>query len=142
MAGQGSARPDNDEADRVPYPAAVRSILAVAAGGAAGSVLRYVVSDPLNRRASPWGTVLVNVLGSFLIGVVVGWYSERSADSLVRVFLGVGVLGGFTTFSTWTVETLALLDAGRPVAGLANAVIPLVSGLAAAAAGIALGRAT
>lgn len=119
----------------------MRAILAVAAGGAAGSVLRYVVSDPLNRRASPWGTVLVNVVGSFLIGVLVGWYSERSADSLVRVFLGVGVLGGFTTFSAWTVETLALLDGGRPLAGLANVVVPVAAGLAAAAAGLAVGRA-
>lgn len=118
----------------------MRAFLAVAAGGAVGSVLRYAVADPLNRRASPWGTVLVNLVGSFLIGVVVGWYSERGTDSLLRVFLGVGVLGGFTTFSTWTAETLALLEDGRVAAGLLNAAAPTVAGLLAAALGLALGR--
>lgn len=118
----------------------MRAVLAVAAGGAIGSVLRYVVSDPINRRMSPWGTVVVNVLGSFLIGVVVGWYSERGTDSLVRVFLGVGAVGGFTTFSTWTTETLSLLEDGRVTAGLVNIVVPTVGGLVAAALGAAVGR--
>lgn len=105
-----------------------------------GSVVRYVVSDPLNRRAAPWGTVLVNVVGSFAIGVVIGWYASGS-DSLFRVFLGVGVLGGFTTFSTWTAETLDLMARGRMPAALVNLAVPVVVGLVAAAGGSAVGRA-
>ncbi len=116
------------------------AVLWVAAGGAAGSVLRYLVSDSLNRRDGPWGTILVNLVGSLALGIVIGWYAERGADSLVRVALGVGVLGGFTTFSAWTVETIDLLDRSRLVPGLLNLALPIVGGLLAAAAGLALGR--
>jgi CrcB protein len=118
----------------------VTAVLWVAAGGAVGSVLRYLVSDALNRRDGPWGTIVVNLVGSLALGIVIGWYAERSADSLVRITLGVGVLGGFTTFSAWTVETIDLLDRSKVVPGLLNLGLPIVGGLLAAAGGLALGR--
>ena len=115
-------------------------ILWVAAGGAVGSVLRYVISDAIDRRSAPWGTVLVNLLGSLALGVLVGWFARRSVDSVVRIAVGVGFLGGFTTFSSWAVETLALWDSGRLAAALANVVVSLVAGLLAAGIGLAIGR--
>lgn len=116
------------------------AVLWVAAGGAAGSVLRYLVSDALNRRDGPWGTIVVNLLGSLALGILIGWYAERGADSTVRVAVGVGVLGGFTTFSAWTVETIDLLDRSKLVPGLLSLGVPIVGGLLAAAAGLAVGR--
>lgn len=116
------------------------AVLWVAAGGAVGSVLRYLVSDALNRQDGPWGTVVVNLVGSLALGIVIGWYADHGADSLVRIAVGVGVLGGFTTFSAWTVETIDLLNRSRIVPGLLNLAVPIVGGLLAAAAGLALGR--
>jgi CrcB protein len=86
--------------------------LAIAVGGAAGSVLRYAVGVAVAARlgaAFPWGTLLVNALGSFAIGLAVGVLDRRSAAWLLLV---PGFLGGFTTFSAFGAETLALLRAG------------------------------
>jgi CrcB protein len=115
-------------------------ILWVAAGGAVGSVLRYLISDALDRRAAPWGTILVNLLGSLALGVLVGWFARRGADSVIRIAVGVGLLGGFTTFSSWAVETIALWDAGKITAAVTNVVVSLVAGLLAAGIGLAVGR--
>lgn len=116
------------------------AVLWVAAGGAVGSAARYLVSAALNRRDAPWGTVVVNLAGSLLLGLVIGWYEARGTDSAARLAIGVGVLGGFTTFSAWTVETIDLLSRDRFLPALLNVGGPLALGLLAAAAGLALGR--
>lgn len=117
------------------------TVLWVAIGGALGSVLRYWVSDPINQRAAPWGTVLVNVTGTFALGVLVGWFASRASDSVMRVALSVGLLGGFTTFSSWAAETMDLLSNGRTGTAVANIAVSMGVALLAAAAGLALGRA-
>jgi len=85
----------------------------VGAGGAVGSVLRFLVTTAVARVAGtafPYGTVLVNIVGSFAIGVLYVWLMERAgANPEVRAFLIVGVLGGFTTFSSFSLETVTLL---------------------------------
>ncbi len=116
------------------------TVLWVAIGGAVGSVLRYWVSDPINQRAAPWGTVLVNVLGTFALGIVVGWFGSRTSDSMMRVALSVGLLGGFTTFSSWAAETMDLLSAGRIATAVANIAVSMGVALLAASAGLAVGR--
>lgn len=87
--------------------------VAVGAGGAVGSVLRYTLTTTVVRAvgtAFPYGTVLVNVLGSFVIGLLYVWLMERvGARPDLRAFLIVGVLGGFTTFSSFSLETVTLL---------------------------------
>lgn len=92
------------------------SVLAVIAlGGGLGSLARYGMAQLLPTRPGqfPWGTFVTNVLGCFLIGVLMVLITEvRPAHRLVRPFLGVGVLGGFTTFSTYTNEIRALLRPG------------------------------
>jgi CrcB protein len=89
----------------------------VAAGGVLGAEARYVIGALLPHAEGewPWSTLLINVSGCVLIGVLMVVITElRDAHRLVRPFLGVGVLGGYTTFSTATVEALTLLSAGRP----------------------------
>lgn len=114
------------------------TLVAVAAG-AAGAALRLVAVGAVQRRLEtewPWGTALVNVFGSFGMGVVVGVELGAMATALLA-----GALAGFTTFSTWTVEATLLWVEGHGGAHRAviDLVVPLAAGLGVAAAGLALG---
>lgn len=112
----------------------------VTLGGGLGSALRYVVTDLVNRRNPPWGTMTVNLMGSLAIGILVGWYSARGQDSLIRLGVGVGFLGGFTTFSSWMAESVGLLETSDLGKAAFNLGVSMVVGLAAAIAGLAIGR--
>ncbi len=123
------------------------SVLWIALGGALGSLARYFVSEALARAvgpAFPWGTLLVNVSGSLLIGFVAGWDggNGRLMESVfVRQFLMVGICGGYTTFSAFSLQTLAMLqvgDFGRAGLNVASSVLLCVL---AAWAGYALAAA-
>jgi fluoride exporter len=91
-------------------------ILAVAAGGALGSVARYLMGIGATRLfglAFPWGTLIINILGSFLIGAFVEMFALKwDLPQEGRVFLTVGVCGGFTTFSTFSLDTWVLMERG------------------------------
>ncbi|SDY18425.1 CrcB protein [Micromonospora pattaloongensis] len=92
-------------------------LVVVAAGGALGSAARYglALAWPAPPASFPWATLLTNLTGCVLIGALMQAIAVRTAPHrLLRPFLGTGVLGGFTTFSTYAVETRALLAAGRP----------------------------
>ena len=106
--------------------------------GAAGVLARYGISSAFHGDALPWATVAINVAGSFLLGflVVVPWASGQT-----RTALGVGFLGGFTTFSTFSVQGFLDLEAGRPLRAAIYLGVSVIAGLAAAAAGFYLGRA-
>lgn len=117
--------------DVPPEPAPLLQILAlVALGGALGAVVRYGLSVALPALSA---TVLINVAGSFALGLLVGL---RPHGRWSRPFLGTGVLGGFTTFSTLAVQAV---QSDAPTAGL-YVVVSLVGGLAAAALGLRLAR--
>jgi CrcB protein len=92
-------------------------ILAVALGGAIGSVARYLVgigSTKLFGLAFPWGTLIINIVGSFLIGAFAESFALRwDAPQAMRVFLTVGICGGFTTFSTFSLDTYVLIERGE-----------------------------
>ena len=94
----------------------VKQLAAVAIGGASGAVLRWLMAGAVQRwsgGAFPWGTFAVNALGSFLLGFLFVWLIERStASELVRLALTVGMLGAFTTFSTYSLESIRLLQEG------------------------------
>lgn len=120
-------------------------ILAVIAlGGALGSLARYGVGEALPHRPGefPWSTFVENVAGSFLLGVLMIVVLEvRPATRYLRPFLGVGVLGGFTTFSTAMLDTHALAQEGVPLLLVAYLAGTVVSVLVAVAAAVALTRA-
>lgn len=120
------------------------NILVVALGGALGAVLRFAVSTSLRGviGAFPLGTLTVNAVGSMLIGLVIAWASTRGGEAVaLRNFLQVGLLGGLTTFSSFSAETLILFQGGRAGLALANVALNLVLALAACMAGLSLGRA-
>src|ERR1700760_4235503 len=92
-------------------------IIAVALGGAIGSVARYLVgigSGKLFGLDFPWGTLIINIVGSFLIGAFVESFALKGeVPQVVRVFLTVGICGGFTTFSTFSLDSYLLMDRGQ-----------------------------
>ncbi|MGB9866612.1 MAG: fluoride efflux transporter CrcB [Bacillota bacterium] len=115
-------------------------LLLVALGGSLGSAVRYLVSLALQRTtaaAIPIGTFAVNVLGCFLIGFA-ATCSELAHE--VRTFIIPGFLGGFTTFSTFSYETLALAHAGKHHLALLNTALNLLAGLGAAQLGKMLAK--
>jgi CrcB protein len=117
-------------------------LLAALAGGL-GAVVRFLVDglvDSLARRASvPVGTVVINVSGSLLLGLVTGWWAAHTGDQSLRLMLGTGFLGGYTTFSTASVEAARLALSGRAWAAAAQAAGMLVLSVTAAALGMWLG---
>ncbi|MBN2405476.1 MAG: fluoride efflux transporter CrcB [Coriobacteriia bacterium] len=123
----------------------MRELALVATGGAIGAGLRYIVGGFVTSRAGtgfPWGTLAVNIVGAFLLGLLMALSSERAVLSAAwRVFLGIGLLGGFTTFSTLSFESVRLLEQGAMVPAAVNMFGSAVLGIIAAIAGLALGRA-
>lgn len=117
--------------------------LAVAFGGAVGSVARYGVAQWVTPGGpSAWATFAVNVTGAFALGVLVGYAENRGMDPVLRAGLAIGLLGGYTTFSTFMYESVRQFEArGFAVAAL-NLVGSVLVGLVAVAFGLALMRAT
>jgi CrcB protein len=112
--------------------------LLVAIGGACGVMARYGIGKAtLHSDALIWSTVGINIVGSFLLGLLA---AEHWFDRDVREALGVGFLGGFTTFSTFSVQVVLDVDAGEPWRALGYLVASVVGGVAAATCGYALGR--
>jgi len=120
--------------------------LLVAAGGALGSVARYAVSLAIGNvwgDAFPWGTILVNITGCFLIGYIATLTLPQGpipANSAVRLFLMVGICGGYTTFSSFSLQTLTLLQGGEWLGALANILISVVFCLGAVTLGFVAGQ--
>jgi CrcB protein len=111
----------------------------VALGGAVGSLARYGLAGALNDRAHPLGTVAVNIAGSFAVGILAGYWGFH-VDSPMRIGLTVGVLGGFTTFSTFAVDAIYIWEKGEINLAIASVLGSVILGIAAAAAGIIVGR--
>lgn len=119
------------------------NFLLVALGGGLGAAGRYGVSLALPAKPGewPWATFSINVAGSLLIGLLAGWLSTRGeAGEPWRLFLGVGVLGGFTTFSAYSLETLRMIERGEWPMALAYAVGSVAAGLAAVAIGAEIAK--
>jgi len=113
-------------------------------GGFIGSALRYWLSSATYRVLGPgfpYGTLLVNVVGCFFIGFLMAFFEERFVVSpSLRVFLTIGILGGFTTFSTFTFETMGLLTEGSYLLGAANILGTLLTCLGATWLGTVIGK--
>ncbi|MFG2573911.1 fluoride efflux transporter CrcB [Streptomyces sp. NPDC048481] len=114
--------------------------LLVVLGGAVGAPLRYLTDRAVQSRHDsvfPWGTFVVNVTGCLILGTLTG--AVGVAPDL-RLFLGTGLCGALTTYSTFSYETLRLTETGAGLYAAANAVASVVAGLGAACAGVALGQ--
>lgn len=122
----------------------MNQVIAIAVGGAFGSVLRFWASSWTYARLGsgfPYGTLLVNVLGSLLMGLLYTLLVERSAlDPIWRAGLLVGVLGGFTTFSAFSMETMNLLAGGEMGKAAANIMLSVALCLTATWLGVISGR--
>jgi CrcB protein len=122
----------------------MRQMAAVAAGGAVGAVLRWWMAGAIQRMAGgafPWGTFAVNAIGSFLLGFLFIWFLERSSmGELARLAVTVGFLGAFTTFSTYSVESVRLLQEGAFGLAAGNVLGQVVICLALAWLGVQLAR--
>ena len=117
------------------------SVLAVSAGGVIGCLLRWLAGVWLNARWSgfPLGTLFVNCVGGLLIGAALFWF-ERSPNETMRLLLITGVLGGFTTFSSYSVESLIMLQRGELLLALGHTLVHVLGSLAAAAIGFRLAQ--
>ncbi|GAA0585107.1 fluoride efflux transporter CrcB [Paractinoplanes ferrugineus] len=116
------------------------TLLLVAIGAAVGAPLRYLTDRAVQSKhdsAFPWGTLTVNVAGSFLLGLL----TALPADPGSRALLGTGFCGALTTYSTFSYETLKLVQHGNRRTALANVAGSVLAGLGAAALGIVLGQA-
>ncbi len=122
----------------------MQQLLAIAGGGALGAVLRFGMSSTIYRilgREFPYGTLAVNVLGSLLMGFLFVVLVERFALSAEwRAALLIGLLGSFTTFSTFSFETLALFESGELFRAFLNIILSVCLCLAATWLGLSLGR--
>ena len=122
----------------------MNQVLAIAGGGAVGALLRYWVSSGvylLAGRDFPYGTLVVNVLGSLLMGFLYIWLLERTLGGVaMRAFVLIGLLGAFTTFSTFSMETLNLMEAGQMGRAILNTLMSVVLCIGAAALGVVLAR--
>ena len=120
------------------------ALLLVCAGAAVGAPARYLTDRAVQSRHDslmPWGTLVVNVIGSLVLGVVTGLTVAHDLPAAVTLGVGTGFCGALTTYSTFSYETLRLLESRAVLLALANVGVSLVAGLAAALGGYALGTA-
>ena len=120
------------------------NLFLVIAGAAVGAPLRYLSDRAIQTRHDtvfPWGTFTVNVLGSLMLGIIAGAVAAGGASPQVQLALGTGFCGALTTYSTFSYETLRLLEDDARLFAAANVVASIVAGLGAAFLGVAIGLA-
>ena len=126
-------------------PSFLSHSLLVALGGGLGAWLRFAVGRLVGFSAFPWATLLVNVSGSFAMGLLAGWLARHGAQGSwggenSRLLIGVGLLGGFTTFSAFSLELALMAERGQLAAAAGYALASVIAGVAGLFAGLALMR--
>lgn len=122
----------------------MKEMLWIGVGGFAGANARYLLGTWIAERLGagfPYGTFVINITGSFALGLLVALIEGHGLSPVVRLSLAIGFLGAYTTFSTFTFETLRLIENGNALLAVTNAVGSLGVGLLAGLLGILLGRA-
>ncbi len=126
----------------LPWKVSMTNLLAVAAGGALGAVLRYLVVSAASAPgwSFPYGTLIVNVAGSLALGLLAGyWVAAGQPVPSVRLFFQTGMLGAFTTFSAFSLDTMILWQNGQALPALANALLNVLLCLMAVGSGLVIG---
>jgi CrcB protein len=129
-----------------PHPLAATGLVAL--GGGVGAVLRYqagraltALLGPATVAAFPWATLLINVSGSLAMGLLAGWLARNgTASETWRLLIGVGLLGGFTTFSAFSLELMLLIERGEATTAFAYALISVLAGVTALYVGLIVMR--
>ena len=116
-------------------------LVLVMAGGAFGAGARFLLARAVGASRFPWGTLGVNVIGGLLMGLLAAAATRGLVGEDARLALGVGVLGGFTTFSAFSLETVQLIGAGQTGAAIVYVLASVLGACAALYAGLILGRA-
>lgn len=119
----------------------MKILLLIGTGSFIGGVLRYLISFPLLHKyphGYPWGTLLVNILGCFVIGLLYGYAERWNFPKEWRLFLATGILGGFTTFSSFSNETVTLFNNGYYIYAVSYVLTSVVIGIAATFLGLYL----
>ena len=119
-------------------------VLWIGVGGFAGAIARYWLSGLIAAHAGvvfPFGTFAINLSGSFALGLLLGLFEQQAIPPVTRLALGTGFLGAYTTFSTFTYETIRLVEEGSILLATLNVVASVVLGLGAVLAGSVAGRA-
>lgn len=117
-------------------------IIVIGIGGAIGAVLRYLASHHfagLLGTSFPWGTLVINLFGSFLLGILYGLSINFPLDPHIKGFIGTGLLGAFTTFSTFSIENLIMLRDGNYLAMMSYLAGTILGGIACGFLGIVMG---
>ena len=122
-------------------PSYLAASLSVAAGGAVGAWLRFVAGRLIGANSFPYATLTVNVLGSLAMGLLAGWLARHGESGEPwRLLLGVGVLGGFTTFSAFSLELALMIERGAMAQAATYIALSLLGGVGGLFAGLALAR--
>lgn len=117
------------------------TVVLLALAGGVGAAARFIVDGLVRswaRTALPLGTMIINVSGSLLMGILAGFVMAKHAPESLQLILGTGFLGGYTTFSTASLETVRLVQSGRPGLAIVNGVGTMAVCVGAAAAGVGL----
>ena len=117
----------------------MNGLFPVMAGGAIGAGARHLVGQVMLARLGPgfpWWTLSINIVGSLLMGLLVGWLARSGGTDTTRLFLGVGILGGFTTFSSFSLEYWTLVERGQTMQALAYVLASVFIGIAVCGAGM------
>ena len=121
----------------------MREVLWVGVGGFVGSVARYLLGGWITNRLGPgfpYGTFAINMTGSFILGFIMGTLEGHVMSPIVRLSMAIGFVGAYTTFSTFTYETLRLLEDGSFLLAGLNVVASVLVGLVSGSVGLASGR--
>ena len=122
-------------------PSYLAASLSVPAGGAVGAWLRFVAGRLIGANPFPYATLTVNVLGSLAMGLLAGWLARHGESGEPwRLLLGVGVLGGFTTFSAFSLELALMIERGAMAQAATYVALSLLGGVGGLCAGLALAR--
>jgi CrcB protein len=131
----------------MPSPIIASSLVAI--GGGAGALARYQVGrgmthwlGPQAVSAFPWATLAVNVIGSLAMGLLAGWLARHGGEGAenYRLLVGVGLMGGFTTFSAFSLELMLLIERGQPATAFAYGAVSVLAGLSALYIGLIVMR--